>query len=192
MKPRNALSILLFVSVSGCIPLSLHPLYTDEDLVYDPGLEGTWGEEDDRWIFEKAGENEYTLTVLSGDDDPVTLSAHLVQLKKYQFLDLQATEVSGIGDFASFMLIPAHAIWQYERDGDTFRLRTLDYDWMNDRLEKGRLWVSHEKLDDWFVFTAEPKRMQRFFLKWIDNEDAYSDWDDIKRAPEAENAPLQP
>jgi len=180
------LSSAVLVIAAGCIPLSLHPLYTDEDLTYDTGLEGVWGDEHDRWTFEKAGENVYKLTVENGDEGPALFSAHLVQLKKYCFLDLQVSEVAGLSDFESMMLIPVHGIWQYERDGDTFRLRTLDYEWLGDRREKGRLWVSHDELEDWFVFTAEPKRMQRFFLKWIDNEDAYGDWEEISRMSSGE------
>ena len=33
----------LVVLLAGCFP-SLHPLYTEEDLVYDSALVGTWTE----------------------------------------------------------------------------------------------------------------------------------------------------
>lgn len=190
MRTRILLSAVLVLS-AGCIPLSLHPLYTHEDLVYDPGLEGTWGEaDDDQWIFEKADENGYKLTIRDGEDT-YQFSAHLVQLKKYRFLDMQVTEVAGISDFSSWFLIPAHAIWQLERNGDTLRMRTIDFEWLDERREKGRLWVAHEELDDWFVFTADTERMQRFFLKWIDNEEAYGDWEETSRLPGANKAPAQ-
>ena len=68
------------------------------------------------------------------------------------------------------------------------RLRTLNYEWLQEREEKHQLWVAHEKLDDWFVFTAGPDRLQRFFLKWIKNEKAYSDWEDIARLAPADGA----
>jgi hypothetical protein len=192
MKIRVAIAILIGTTLAGCIPLSLHPLYTEEDLVYDAGLEGLWGEDNDHWLFEKADENEYKLTVTSGENPPVVFSAHLVQLKEYTFLDLQASEVSGISDFSSLMLIPVHAIWQYKRDGDTFRLRTLDYDWMVERVDKKRFWIAHEEYEDWFIFTAEPKRLQRFFLNWVGDEDAYGDWEEIERLADVKSVPTQP
>ncbi|GMV90273.1 MAG: hypothetical protein AMXMBFR82_00510 [Candidatus Hydrogenedentota bacterium] len=189
MRLQSLLIAVLLLSAS-CIPLSLHPLYTDEDLVYDPGLEGAWGEEGEQWIFEKADEKEYKLTIKDNDESFI-FSAHLVQLKEYRFLDMQASEVAGLSDFFGGFLVPAHGIFQIEREGDTFRLRTMDYEWLEDRLEKGRLWVAHEELDDWFVFTADTKRMQRFFLKWVDHEDAYGGWEETNRLSATGDAPAQ-
>lgn len=189
MRLQLLLSAVLVLSAS-CIPLSLHPLYTDEDLVYDPGLEGAWGEEGEQWIFEKADETSYKLTI-KDDDETYVFSAHLVQLKEYRFLDMQVSEVADITDFSSWFLIPAHAIWQIDREGDTLRLRTMDYEWLEERREKGRLWVAHEELDDWFVFTADTERMQRFFLKWIDNEEAYGGWEETSRLSATKEAPAQ-
>ncbi len=180
----------VMVLFAGCIPLSIHPLYTDEDLVYDTGLEGAWGEEEEQWIFEKADEKEYKLTIKDGEEIFV-FSAHLVQLKDYRFLDMQASEVAGLSDFFAGFLIPAHGVFQIEREGDTLRLRTMDYEWLEERRENGRLWVAHEELDDWFVFTADTKRMQRFFLKWIDNEDAYGGWEETGRLRGTEEATAQ-
>ena len=157
-------------------------------LVYDPNLEGAWGEDNDHWIFEKAGDNEYKLTIKSGDDEPAVFSAHLVQLKKYRFLDIMPTEVSGLSDFEQMLLVPVHTFWQIERDGDAFRLRNFNYEWLEDRFEKGRLCVPHEKYEDWFILTAEPKRPQRFVLRWVNNKEAFGDWEDMPREPSQETA----
>jgi hypothetical protein len=60
IKLMVALGLVAFMA--GCVP-SLHPLFTEEDLVYDPALVGTWAEKEgeDIWTFRKSGENAYDL-----------------------------------------------------------------------------------------------------------------------------------
>ena len=55
--------------MTGCLTLSVHPLYFEEDLIFEEGLIGTWGPKDaeknlsELWIFKKAGDNEYRLII---------------------------------------------------------------------------------------------------------------------------------
>lgn len=58
---------VVLVALVGCVP-SLHPLYTDGDLVFNPALVGEWSEKDseERWIFTKSGEKEYRLVYAEG------------------------------------------------------------------------------------------------------------------------------
>src|SRR6266581_4332910 len=70
---KNILLALVLVALCGligCIPTSINPLYTGEDLVFDPALIGVWsskGDSKETWAFEKAGDTEYKL-VYTGDD----------------------------------------------------------------------------------------------------------------------------
>ena len=41
MKTRKLLPFILAVALAGCIP-SLHPLFTEDDLIFEPKLLGTW------------------------------------------------------------------------------------------------------------------------------------------------------
>ncbi|MCC6697878.1 MAG: hypothetical protein IT365_19785 [Candidatus Hydrogenedentes bacterium] len=168
---------------AGCIPLSLNPLYTDDDLVYDAGLEGTWGEAPEQWAFEKAGENEYLLKVSEDEGRTTEFSVHLVQLKKHRFLDLQLSDRPDLSEWEMLHVIPAHTFWAFERDGDTLRLRNFDPEWLEDRVKNDRLWVPHTESNDFLVLTAGTKRLQRFMLKWADDEEAMGDWEEMKRAP---------
>jgi hypothetical protein len=52
--------------LSGCAPSSLDALYTDQDAVVEPALEGTWspGSDDNGvLVFQKSGDHEYTLAI---------------------------------------------------------------------------------------------------------------------------------
>lgn len=65
MKKATTLIFLgLLFLMTGCnfIP-SVHPLYTDQDLIFDPLLVGVWADKDGNltWTFTKKAEDAYTL-----------------------------------------------------------------------------------------------------------------------------------
>jgi hypothetical protein len=55
MKVKKLLFYLLAVFMGGCV-LSLHPLYTENDLIFEEKLLGTWAEEGSKvtWQFKRA------------------------------------------------------------------------------------------------------------------------------------------
>ncbi len=46
-----SLLCLVTVALSGCFLKSVHPLFTAEDAVMLPNLDGTYEDEEQRWIF---------------------------------------------------------------------------------------------------------------------------------------------
>src|ERR1041385_7372623 len=75
--------------IAGCVR-SLHPLYTDKDLVFEKDLIGTWAQKEgnkDTWIFQQSGENAYDL-IHTQKGAPAKFEAHLVRLDKFLFFDL--------------------------------------------------------------------------------------------------------
>jgi hypothetical protein len=171
--------------IAGCIPLSLNPIYTSEDLVFDAGLLGTWAVDSGTWTFEQIGDNTYKLTIQDADTKrPVVLSAHLVQIKSHRLLDLSIaddSELPELEDMELLHLLPAHSFWYVKREGDSLSLRTFSRDWLKKRIVKGRLWVEHVEVDDRLVFTAKTERMQRFLAKWGNSDSALGDWETITR-----------
>lgn len=62
MKTRSTLLIAFAALIlAECFVPSLHPFYTDKDLVFDPALVGTWGETNDadRQVFTRDGDTAY-------------------------------------------------------------------------------------------------------------------------------------
>ena len=47
MKTKKFLFYLLAVFLGGCV-LSLHPLYTEKDLIFEEKLLGTWAKNDSK------------------------------------------------------------------------------------------------------------------------------------------------
>ena len=160
-------------------------IYTDDDLVFDGGLLGTWAADSETWTFEQVGDTAYKLTIRESDTKrPVVLSAHLVQIKAHRLLDLslgENSELPELEEMESFHLLPAHSFWYVKREGDSLSLRTFSQDWLEERMKKGRLWVDHVEVDDRLVFTAKTERVQRFLAKWGSHDRALGEWETITR-----------
>jgi hypothetical protein len=91
---RFLLALPLAALLAGCSPVdSLHPLYTEQDVVFDETLLGQWGAETDGLNFARLGANEYRVVMSGKDEDTgqttsAVFDAHLVELNGARFLDV--------------------------------------------------------------------------------------------------------
>ncbi|MDE3059112.1 MAG: hypothetical protein KGJ59_14265, partial [Bacteroidota bacterium] len=64
----------LAVLIAGCPARSLQPLFTDNDVVFNPLILGTWVNKGDVYTFKQSGEKNYEVVVhdtSSGRNDSV-------------------------------------------------------------------------------------------------------------------------
>ena len=92
--------------------ISVHPLYEENDLIFDEKLLGTWGDESDVTLaFEKTEEtNAYVLTI--GDaNTQEKLAAYLVKIDGTLFLDI-SPENSTLDEFSiqRMLFVPGHMV----------------------------------------------------------------------------------
>ncbi len=114
---------MLAILLGGCIPvISLHPLYTEKDIVVDKKLCGTWidesGDMKSTWEFECIDEpkNAYKLIFTDENGKKGSFVAHLVKLENRLFLDIFPSELPWEPEdpnkmdwpYNSLFLIPAH------------------------------------------------------------------------------------
>src|SRR5262245_48449001 len=92
---KLAIPFLALIVLSGCDEspsvVSLHPLYDERTLIFEPALAGAWLSEDDTWTFVKTPDgNMYHLQLIQRDSAEKTMffDAALVQLGGVRFLDL--------------------------------------------------------------------------------------------------------
>ncbi len=163
----------LVALIGGCVR-SLHPLFNEEDLVFEPSLVGTWSEEDDEdtWSFQKSGENAYDLIVTEGGL-PAGFDAKLGRLGSYLFLDLYPQEPDIKNDFYKFHLIPAHTFSRVWIEEDTLHLSMLDNDWLRDMIDQGELNIEHERLDGGIVLTTATDILQEFVVRHAEDDRAF-------------------
>ena len=176
--------IVLLMFAAGCVP-SLHPLYTEEDLVYEPNLVGTWEDEDsETWTFTKSSEKEYNLATVENNGRKGSFIVHLVKVKGRLFLDLYPEEPvfkENMGDFYEGHLLKVHTFMRIEQIQPTLRIAPLDSDWIRAYLKKHPKEIRHEKVDDGILLTAQPKALQSFLIKHEKTKDAFGELSNMIR-----------
>lgn len=183
---RMSVVLGLAVGLAACVP-SLHPLYTEKDIVFDERLLGEWvAEEPDdiTWTFEKRGDGDeaYTLIYTEGGT-PAKFEVHLVQLKDYLFMDTFPIDSGFEHGALSWHFVPAHHFWRVWIEGDKLRAAVLDPDWVGERISKWRYRVAHEApvfvnesgKNGSLLLTAPTRKLQKFILKCAKEPDAFVD-----------------
>ncbi len=176
MKARKTTFYCLAALLAGCGPVfSLHPLFTEENIVFDEQLLGTWVEGPDKsetsWEFARLNEADvgpvakdllgdvtkfYRLTVTSKADDKVrrgSVVACLGKLDGRVFLDVFPDKFpSGEQDieklplmYNAFFFVPVHTFINVDRTGDQLKLRLTDDERFAKLLEAEPTAVKHER-----------------------------------------------
>ncbi len=182
MKTKKLLFYLLAGLLGGCIPLSLHPLYTDKELLFEEKLLGTWAENGNKWEFEEGSDpNSYDLTV-TDEGGKGEFTAHLVKIDEMFFLDLYPKGPDfEAGHFLKLHLLPVHTFLKIEQIEPKLQMRMMDLEKMGDMLENDPNLVKHEIVEDCIVLTASPKELQQFMKEHADDEGLFGDASDLKR-----------
>ena len=175
----------LLIILTGCVP-SLHPLYTDEDLVFDPGLIGEWSEqgESETWTFTKSGEKEYGLVYVDEKGKRGEFIVHLVNAEGRLFLDLFPEEPhfkEDVNDFYTGHLLGVHTFMRVTQIQPTLRMAPLNPDWIKKYLMDHPGDIRHEKVNDGILFTTQPKELQAFLIKHEKTEGAFDEPSDMSR-----------
>ncbi|MHC5083440.1 MAG: hypothetical protein ACYTET_05820 [Planctomycetota bacterium] len=201
MKLQKVLFLSVLVCFVGCVP-SLHQLWTEDTLVYDPHFVGTFNDPDDKmWTIEGDPEDKlYRITIDEDDDAPDSeLIARLVDVKGHLFFDFYPDGEIVAGDWTKFHIIGAHLFYKVEKTETGFKLAMMNPDTVNDLLEKDPSLVKHEMVsgsegDDErrAVLTDTPENLQKFLLEGLTIEKFFADSDDdteLKRIrPETKTA----
>jgi hypothetical protein len=182
-KHRIGILLGVVVALTGCVP-SLHPLYTDEDLIFDPALVGTWGDEDsqDTWTFAKSGEKEYRLVYTDQEGKKGKFVAHLLKVDGRMYLDLFPDEPDlEANDFYKGHLLPVHSFMRIATIEPNLRCASVNPEWLDEFLKQNPDAIKHERLEDGVVLTAQPKELQAFLAKHDTTEGAFGDFSDMVR-----------
>lgn len=166
--------------LAACVP-SLHPLYTDKDLIFEPALLGAWVEakadSKSTLTFSKVADTEYKMVSGEGSDKKSIFIAHLVKLGDKRFLDVKpdpASEPDCSG-------LPWHMFFYVSQIEPTLRMWDLNDKWLEKLLKKNPSLLKHEVVDGDLVLTASTKQLQRFLLRNVNTKGAFTDPVDYAR-----------
>jgi hypothetical protein len=165
-----ALLVTCGLMLAGCVP-SLHPLYTERDVVYDEALLGVWSqslEHHERWRFEPLEGKAYRVTYEEGDERGV-FTGRLLQLDGQRYLDFDPVrddlEELGRTGFFRIHWVAAHSFARVELEAGVLRLAPTDAEWVSKHLEEHPGSLAHVRRvgeDDELVLTASTEALQAF------------------------------
>jgi hypothetical protein len=180
MKTKKTIFYMLAIILGGCLQ-SLHPLYTDKDLIFEEKLIGKWSGEESIWEFRQGEGKAYKMRVLDGKE--AWFIAHLAKFEDMMFLDIfpDGKTLEDTQGFYKMHLLGLHTFMKVEQIEPTLQLRKLDYEKVSDMLKEDPNLLKHEIIDDRLVLTAPTKQLQEFMVKYANEEGVFNDTTEFTR-----------
>lgn len=186
---QNILKIFVVFVVAlaliACAP-SLHPFFTDEDVVFNESLPGVWIDDSGGICkFTKSGDNHYELLVM--DEKPMRFEARLIELRGATFLDLYPKPLGKEVDLYPENFVPAHTLARVTIGEDSISIAMMDGDWLKRLSDRNQLDLAHERINDVMIaLTAPTRELQAFALKHANNKEAFGEAAVFNRLRKAE------
>lgn len=183
MKLQATCLLLLTVLLAGCWQKSVHPFYTEKDLIEEPKLAGAWilqtDSDDDRTscTITAAGDKRYAVAV-QNKEGRWEYEARLFKLDGERFLNLESK-------LRSESTVPAHHAFRIVELGEQLKFAPLYSHVVRGRLRKNPGALAHAVVsdpaergngakDEW-VLTADTKALQKFLREHMNDKDLFLD-----------------
>jgi hypothetical protein len=175
--------VVALVSLASCVPVfSVHPLYTERDIAFDPQLVGTWIDPKDPAhtvaVFERLNTNAYTISLTDPAKQPSqveTYQAHLVKLQGHLFIDAVQSDIKVGGDNILVLAVGAHMFGRIWLGPDELKMSFLDDEWIEKAIQAGTISIRHETSDDGTpILTATTAELQTFVSDHADDDKAFA------------------
>lgn len=189
MKNRRMITRIVVLGTSlllkGCGIYCLHPLYTEEDIVFLPELIGTWKVSSDNktlYKFDQYSSNHYHFQWID-DSDTADFELHLLKLGKYYYMDYYPLNEEDMWDYMWKNYIPAHTFSRIDFTENGISIIEFNQERLSDLFKQNRIRLAHEKMteidDDMIVITAQTKDIQKFIIKYADDEKVFDQPEDL-------------
>jgi hypothetical protein len=181
---RNILKLFVVLGIASaltaCAP-SLHPFFTDKDVVFNEALLGVWIDDSGGTCkFTKSGDNHYELLVM--DEKPARFEARLIELGGATFLDLYPKPLGEDVSLYPANVVLAHSLARVTIGKDSIAIAIMDGDWLKRLSDRNQLDVKHERINgEMILLTASTPELQAFALKHANNKEAFGEVDVLHR-----------
>ena len=195
MKSRNILlAVLLVILLQGCLVKSLHPFYTDKDLLFNKDLIGKWTDKDSAsWeirqhmrstgiLKPQTPDKSYDI-ILTDNKGSSNFLAHLFRLDNQLYLDFYPTTTSCNHDLTELHLVATHSLAKIDLPGGKIVIRWYNEEWLAGLFNKNKIRISHERvpydpdLKDpesmQVILTAQTEELQKFIIKYGNDPEAF-------------------
>jgi hypothetical protein len=197
MKKILLVSALFMTLLLGSCLTTLHPIFTEKDLVFDPRLTGKWSNKEDgstasyrpaniddvRSLSTSLQRNVSKIYMLEERDEQGLLKskqyAFMVKLGKYYYMDFYPAGLKA-GDteekFFAAHYIPMHSIYRINFKNDrTYEIQQLDAGYLENLIKNKKIRIRHEVTGEGdYVITAPTEDLQKYIIKYADTPEAYN------------------
>jgi hypothetical protein len=194
MKKANCVLAFLVVGIlAGCYVPSIHPLYTKQDLIFNPALVGQWVEAEkgkSQWVFVQKEDKAYGLRITQEDKKVYVFTAYLLKVGDYHYLDLfPDTEDDTNDSFLLKSMLPVHTFIRIKQLTPTLEVEVMNSDWLAKMLKESPELIKHEKMpvgekdkEEYLtVLTAQPKELQAFLVKHEKTDKVWNKLNSLKK-----------
>jgi hypothetical protein len=206
--------LLLFCTVnSGCTVLSLYPIYTEDNIIFEPGLLGTWtyGDDMDKYTLEftrpDENKNAYLLAythfeIPFGNTTVSYFEAHLADIGGYTILDLYPSEYDPISDpknkVAPAFVVQTHFFLMVDLHHSFLILRIMDSGWFDEYLKANPDDIEYVDIPygSDILLTTPTTKLQEFIINHIGVDEIFTLYavyrrvDGAVETTEEENPPI--
>ncbi len=149
------------ILLTGCGDLlSIQPLATKDNAVFDSALIGVWSDGDD--LLLRVSEDKPAaydiLWMNTKDGDKVKLKGRLVQLRDQKVLDVWPADPTPFS-------IPGHAFLAVRVTGEGIEARFLDTKWLREKVRQSDS-LAHISIEGDPLITAPTAQLEAFLLKF--------------------------
>jgi len=182
------IGILLLCS-TGCVP-SLHPIYFEQDVIFDPKLIGLWTYESGESVeISRLNDKSYQIVYTNPPEQGPSAGffvGRLVNIDGSMFMDLTPKDpIKSLGPVANSFyrshIVFAHSFVQVIQTEPTVRIRQLNAGWLDKITQGNPQAIQHVKIDRRIILTATTKELQTFLLKHVKTEGAFDTMADLQR-----------
>ena len=193
----------LTVMLTGCVS-SIHPIYTEKELVYDEALLGVWHstkpESNETYHVTRTGERAYHLVLTDNNEKQGDFHVHLASVQGTLFLNVQPAKLpleSRFPNLWNIHIIRGHFFCMVEQIEPELKIKILDIDWLEQHLENEPSAIDHTILthasnneQGKIVLTASTEKLQQFAIKHLKTPGAFTDSESLrKEISDAEQVP---
>ena len=178
-KISIALAVVFSVFFAGCPARSIHPLFTEHEISFNPTLVGKWADGDDLYTFKRSTGNSYEIFLSEqkpvdstghnpSSSDTITFIGQLGHIGRNWFLD--SYPARELGDFH---LLPTHIISRIQFDGDTILIASLEGDWVTKMIKGDRIKAEHTIVDGDIILTGSTSEIQKIIRDFGSDDNAF-------------------
>lgn len=175
--------LVLGIAAGACVQ-SVTPLYTDDTLVAEPALVGTWvGESGDVLVVTPRDSLSYRLALVDQDGDASLWVGHVTTLGARRWLDVEpeALPEQWTEEYrASFL--PTHQFFVLQLTSNVLRSASLAYDSLQATLDRDPAAVAHLMIAGDLVLTADTPALREFLATFAERPGHLEEGDAMHRA----------